>query len=71
LVRTRKSLPYRPGPTRLLVTCDVSPVKVMGFQLSPEQKDTGTELHLYDTTKLKGRPESANLFLFRCPRTYK
>lgn len=63
VARTRKSLHYRPGPIRLLVTCAVFPIRVQNFQLSEDERDAKTELQLGRTRELRGRPKNGNLLL--------
>lgn len=70
VARTRKSQNYRPGPTHLLVTCPVVPIKVQSFQLSQDEKACNTLVYLtyehmrYDVTMSKNRPGNGNLLLF-------
>lgn len=65
VVRTQKSQIHQPGPTRLLVTCAVFPIKFRNFQLSQDQRDEETELRLDDNRTMITRPKHDNLFLFR------
>lgn len=65
VVRTQRSQIYQPGPTRLLVTCAVFPIKFGNFQLSQDQRDAETELQLDDTRVSITRPKHDKLFLFR------
>lgn len=65
VARTRKTQYHQPGPTRLLITCAVFPVRVKRFYLSQDQRDVRTELLLNDTTKTIIRPQSGDLCLFR------
>lgn len=65
VVRTQKSQVHQPGPTRLLVTCAVFPIKFSHSQMSQDQRDAETELQLDDTRTMITRPKHDNLFLFR------
>lgn len=65
VVRTQKSQVHQPGPTRLLVTCAVFPVKFRNFRFSQDQRDAETELLLDDTRAMITRPKHDDLFLFR------
>lgn len=65
VARIRKAQYHQPGPTRLLITCAVFPVKVKHFHLSQDHRDTRTELLLNNTTKTIIRPKSGDLCLFR------
>lgn len=61
---TRKSQHHRPGPTRLLVTCAVFPLKFQRFELSQIQEHTTTEMRLRVMTWLTSRPQNDKLILF-------
>lgn len=65
VARIRKAQYHQPGPTRLLITCAVFPVRVKHFHLSQDQRDVRTELLLNKTTKTIIRPQSGDLCLFR------